>query len=256
VQEGKQQAGKGYHGEEHRQQMHEFEAARMPLHQIDAGNTAVVNLLEEFFEVRTPLVPDPCFREKAAACAALVDAQAQVDVLAKSHGREATQLTVKAATDAQIEGTRVELLVHLLLAATDATGSQERGHAVANGLLDRGETFVSSVGTAPGITFLTFQFVIHRLQEIRRQHTIAVQEDEELALAVLSAIVARRPRSTVLLGVIAKRQLPCEFVYNTFARPTGTVLHDDDLHVMQRLLCQALEQFIHLVGTIIYGNDD
>ena len=147
--------------------MYKLQAARMPLHQVDAGDAAVVNLLEELLEIRPALVPNPCIGEKAATCSALIDADAQVDVLAEAHRRETTQLPVEAATDAQIEGTWIEPLVHLFLTASDAASRQEGGHAVADGLLYRSEALVSFVGTAPCITFLPVQLVVDRLQKIR-----------------------------------------------------------------------------------------
>lgn len=228
----------------------------MPLHKIDAGNAAVVDLLEELLEICAALVPNPCVGEKATTCTALVDAQAQVDILAKTHGREAAQLTIEAAANAKIEGTRIKPLVHLLLAATNAASRQEGSHAVADGFLHRCETIMGSVGTAPSITFQAFLLIINSLQEIRWQHTIAVQKNKELTLAMLRAIVARRPRSAVFLSVVAERQLPCIFVYDILARLAGAVLYDDDFHIPKSLLRQALEEFIHLVGTVIYRNYD
>ena len=65
--------------------MHELQTAGVTLHQIDAGNAAVVHLLEELLEVCASLVPNPSIREKAAVRSTLVDAQAQVDVFAETH---------------------------------------------------------------------------------------------------------------------------------------------------------------------------
>ena len=134
--------------------MHKFQTARMPFHQVDAGNARVVNLLEELLEVGSALVPNPCFWEETTTRSTLVDAQAQVDIFAESHGREAAKLSVETAANAQIEGTRIELLVHLLLSATNAASRNERCHAVADGFLNRREALVSTVWTAPSIAFL------------------------------------------------------------------------------------------------------
>ena len=133
--------------------MHQLQAARMPLHQVDAGNTAVVNLLEKLLEVRATLVPNPCLGEETAVGSALVDADAQVDVLSEAHGGETAQLSVEATADAHVERARIELPVHLLPAAADAACGQERGHAVADGLLHRCEALMSTVRSAPGINF-------------------------------------------------------------------------------------------------------
>lgn len=198
--------------------MNELQTARMPLHEIDAGNAAVVNLLEELLEICTTLVPNPCIGEKATTGATLVDAQAQVDVLAETHGRETAQLPVEAATDAQVEGAWIEPLVHLLLAATNASCSQEGSHAVADSLLHRRKTLVSPVWSPPGIAFLPFLLIFNGLQKSWRQDTIAVEEDEKVALAPFCCIVARRSRPAVFLRVIAEWQLSSIFVYDTLAR--------------------------------------
>ena len=131
--------------------MHELQTARMPLHQIDAGNAAVMNLLEELLEVSPTLVPYPCLREQTASCAALVNTNAEIYILAEAHLRETTQLLVERPADAHIEGTGIELLVHLFLAAAYATGSEEGRHTIVNGLLHIGKTLVGTVGAAKSI---------------------------------------------------------------------------------------------------------
>lgn len=236
--------------------MHELQASRVSLHQVDAGYTAVMYLLEELPEVCPALMTDPCFGEETATGSALVDAQTQVNIFAETHGRESAQLTVKAATDAHVERARIELLVHLLLAATDAASRDERSHTVADGLLNGGEAIVSPVWTAPSVAFLPAEFCIHLLQEVRRQDAIAIEEDEEFALAVFSTEIASLSGPAILLCVITQRELACIAMHYVFARLARTVLHDDDLHILERLLREALQQFVHLVWAVVYGNYD
>ena len=131
--------------------MNQLQGAGMALHQIDAGNAAVMNLFEELLEVSPTLVPYPCLREQTASCAALVDAYAEIYILAESHLRETTQLLVERPADAHIEGTGIELLVHLLLAATNTSCGKEGCHAVVDGFLHIGETVVGTVGTAKSV---------------------------------------------------------------------------------------------------------
>ena len=216
--EGKEQASEGAKRKEHRQEVHELQAAWVSLHEVDTGNTRVVNLLEELAEVCPTLVPNPGFGEETAACAALVDAQAQVNILAEAHRREAFQLAIEAATNAKIEGARIELLVHLLLAATNAARRQEGGHTVTDGLLHRREAFVSSVWPTPSVASLLFELIFNGLQVAWRQDAIAVEEDKELALTVLCAIVARQSWATVLLRVVAELQLACIAMDDALAR--------------------------------------
>ena len=144
------------------------------------------------------------------------------------------------AKDAHIKTARIEF-IHLLLAPTNASCSKKGSHRVADSLLHRREAFVSSVWSAPGITFLALQFSIDFFQIIGRQHAIAVEEDEELALAVFSTEVASLSGPAILLCVITQRELACIAMHNVFARQARTVLHDDDLVVLESLSAQALQ---------------
>ena len=89
-----------------------------------------------------------------------------------------------------------------------------------------------------------------------RQDAIAVEEDEELTLAVFCSEVARQARAAVLFRVVAKLQLPRITADDVLAWLAGTVLYDDDFHVLERLLRKALEKLIDFIRTVIYGNYD
>ena len=201
-------------------------------------------------------MPNPSFREESATCSALVDAQTQVNILAETHGRETAQLTVKAAANAHIERARIELPIHLLFAATNTASREERSHAVTDGLLHICEACVSPVWSAPSIAILPFQLFVNHFQKVGRQDTIAIEEDEILALAMLCSEVSRLSRSAILFCIITKLKLAGIAMDDILARLARTILNDDDLHVLERLFCKALEQFIDFVRTIIYGNYD
>ena len=125
----------------------------MPLGQVDAGNTAIMNLLVELLQVGSALVPYPSLGEEAAGGSALVDADAEVNILAKAHLGETAQLVVQLAADTHIEGAGVELLVHLFLATAYAAGGEEGCHTIVDGLLHGRETLVGTVGAAESINF-------------------------------------------------------------------------------------------------------
>ena len=116
--------------------------------------------MPELLEVGTALVPHPRIGEQTAGVAGTEDADGEVDVLAierhlrETRLREATELEVGLATDAEVEGAGVEL-VQLLLASTDATSGKERRHGVGDGLLDVGERLVGCIGTAKCGDFIT-----------------------------------------------------------------------------------------------------
>ncbi len=144
-----QDAGDDAKREDGGQQVDELQGAGVALLKVDAGDAAVIYLTEKLTEVRTALVPYPGVGEKTWLIACLDDTVGEIDVFAEAHLREATQFQIDITTDAHVIGTGVEL-VELGFAATDATGSEERGHRVADGLLDRRERGVGSVGTAEG----------------------------------------------------------------------------------------------------------
>ena len=127
--------------------MDELQGARMALLEVDAGNAAVVNLTEELTEVGTTLVPHPRLRDEGRLIACLDDAIGEVDILAKAHLGEASQLLIDLTTDAHVIGAGEELVELLALAATNATRGKERGHRIRDGLLDRGERRMRGIGT-------------------------------------------------------------------------------------------------------------
>lgn len=143
----KQDAGDDAKREDGGQQVDELQGAGVALLKVDAGDAAVIYLAEELTEIRAALVPYPGVGEKTWLIASLDDTVGEIDVFAEAHLREAAQFQIDITTDAHVKGAGVEF-VELGFAAADTTGSEERGHRVADGLLDRRERGVGSVGTA------------------------------------------------------------------------------------------------------------
>ena len=100
--------------------MNKLHRTGVALLQVDAGNTAVIDLTEELPEVRAALMPDPRLGEETGLIACLDDAVGEVDVLTEAHLRETAQLQIDITTDAHVIGTGIEL-VELGLTASDAT---------------------------------------------------------------------------------------------------------------------------------------
>ena len=65
--------------------MHRLKRLRIFLVEVDAGDTAVVDLPEELTEIRAPLVPNPCFGEQTALASSLEYADGEVYVLTETH---------------------------------------------------------------------------------------------------------------------------------------------------------------------------
>ena len=118
--------------------MDQFQAFRISLIEIDSCDATVVHLLEKLFHVRAALMPYPCIRKESTGCSTFEDTDTQVNVLAKSHLAETSQLAIQIRTNAHIERTRIEF-VQFPLATSDSTCSEETRHAVVDGLLHRSE---------------------------------------------------------------------------------------------------------------------
>ena len=94
-------------------------------------------------------MPDPGLREKTGLITCLYDAVGEVDILAKAHLGETTQLLIDITADAHVKRTGIEF-VEFGFSASDATGGEERGHRIADGLLHGCEIGVGCVRTAKG----------------------------------------------------------------------------------------------------------
>ena len=149
----------------------------------------MLHLSEERTELDPPFVIDKSFWEKPATIAAFEDSGAQVDVLAITHRSKATQSFVNAFLDAEVEAAGIEF-VHFLLAASDATRGEKRGHRVVDGLLYGCERGMGTVGTAEGITRLSFQLFLDNLQVVFGNDNIGIQNDKIVTLAAFGTIVA------------------------------------------------------------------
>ena len=89
-----------------------------------------------------------------------------------------------------------------------------------------------------------------------RQDHVRVEHNQPFAVGTFGSIVTALARATVFLQVIMQIKDVCVLVANILARFLTSVLNNDDLEVLKRLMCQAFEQFVHFIGTIEDGNDD
>jgi hypothetical protein len=98
--------------------------------------------------------------------------------------------------------------------------------------------------------------LLHRLQIARRQDDIGIEDDEPFTRCSLSAVVAALAGSAVALHEILQVELLFVFSTHVIAWDTRAILHDDDFKILYFLLAEALQQFVHLVGTVINGYND
>ena len=237
------------------QEMDQLQRFGVLLVEVDAGDARIVYLLEELLQVRAPLVVHPRIGEEAAAVSALEDADTEVDVLAEAHLRKSAQGQVDFAADAHVEAAGVEL-VHLLLAAADAAGGEERGHGVVDGLLDVAERWVCPVGASEGVGGCRLEFLFDGSQIVRGQDAVGVQYDEVFPPAAFGAVVARLSGAGVGLGVVVQVQpVAVSFGY-VAAGDRRPVFHHQHFKIAERLGREALQQFVHLVGAVVHGDDE
>ena len=149
----------------------------------------MLHLTEERAELDPPFMVDKSIWKKPATIAAFEDSGAQVDVLAITHRSKASQSLVNAFLDAKVEAAGIES-VHFLLAATYAARGEKRGHRVVDGFLYGRERIVCTVGTTKGVARLSVQLFFDAPQVVSRNDDIRIQDDEVVALAVLSTVVA------------------------------------------------------------------
>ena len=107
-----------------------------------------------------------------------------------------------------------------------------------------------------GVARVHLQLCFYGGKVARGQNTVAVEDKHILALGVFDSIVAGRARSTILLGQILHIEAVGVFVHHLFAGNGRTIFHHHHLEVLYGLVGEALQQFVHFVGTVIYGDDN
>ena len=100
-----------------------------------------------------------------------------------------------------------------------------------------------AVGSAESVGRLALQFVRHR-----RQYSQVV------ALAAFRPVVAGLSGAGVGLGEVLYAELLRIFLADILARHRRTVLHYHHFEVGFALTGEAVEQFVHLVRTVVNGN--
>ena len=250
----RQQHGRAQ-GEDARQQMDHLQRVGVFLIEVDARDARVVHLLEELAQVRPPLVPHPCPGEQPAAVAPAEDADAEVDVLAEAHPREAAQCLVDLAPHAHVEAAGIEL-VHLLPPAPDAARGEERRHGVVDGLLQGGERRVCPVRPAEGVARFAAQLPVHGFQVAGRHDDVRVEDEKVFAHGPFGGEVARLSGAGIGFREVVQVQAAGMAVRHLPAGQGRAVIHDDDFEVAQRLLREALQQFVHFVGAVVDGDEE
>ena len=113
-----------------------------------------------------------------------------------------------------------------------------------------------AVGSTKGIGRRGLQFGLDGVQIAGGQDAVRIQYNKVFAVAAFGTVVAGLAGAGVGLGVVVQVQPVGVLQRYVAARHRRTVFHHNDFEVAEGLLQQALQQFVHFVGTVVYGNDE
>ena len=240
--------------EDRRQEVHHLQRVGVFLVEVDPGDPEIIDLAVELAPVGAPLVVNPGAGEEADLVAPLEEADAEVDVLAEAHPREAAEGPEHLGPDAHVETAGIEL-VHFLLAAPDAAGGEEGGHRVVDGLLHVGEIVGGLVGAPESVGARAGDPVADGLDIARRQDAVGVEDDQVLALALAGAHVAGVARSAIGNADVVDIKPVAVMVGHLVGGDGRAILDDHHLEAPRRLPGEALQQLLHLVRAVEDGDD-
>ena len=115
---------------------------------------------------------------------------------------------------------------------------------------------MGAVRTAESVGRLTFQFGADGSDVALGQHHVRVEDEHILALGSLHAVVAALSGSGVRLCEVLDVELGFVLLAYVTARHLRSVLHDNHLEVLHRLARKAIEQLVHFVRTVVYGDNN
>ena len=233
--------------------MYHLQRFRVFFIQINACDTGIVHLLEEFFQICTTFMPYPGFREQTTTVTSLKDTDTEINVFAKTHGRESSQCFVHLGTDSHIETTGIEF-IHFLLAASYTSGGKKRSHGIINGLLYIRKRIMGTIRTSKRICRFPLEFCLHRGQIGFGQDTIRIQNQQILSATALCRIVACLSGSRIRFLKIVHIQRFCILVHHLLAWNGRTVFHDHHFKVSICLTAQTLQQLIHFIRAVVHRN--
>ena len=88
------------------------------------------------------------------------------------------------------------------------------------------------------------------------QDNVRVENDKPLAVGTLCPVVATLAWAAVGLGIVIKMKDVRVLVADILTGHSGAVLYNNHLKILHRLLAEALQQLVHLIGTVVDGNDN
>ena len=170
----------------------------MPAVKDSAGLSEFLHLYIVFIPTDTALVIDEGLLYKGSLQPGLPQANTQVRVFPWVYPAEASSKGKSLSGKPHIEATWLEL-AHMVLIPPYTSSGEQGGHRVVDRLLKIGEVLRGRIWSTEAIYIVTGKKVIRRLQVMRRQQAIGIQDDKVISRSPLHTIVTRIPRSGVLL---------------------------------------------------------
>ncbi len=214
-----------------------------------------MDLLKELLQVCPTFVIYPRIGEKTTSIATFKNTDTEVDIFPEAHFRESPQSFIHFATNPHIEATRIKL-VHLLFSATDTACCKKGSHRVVDSFLNIRKRIVRTVGTTERVGRRSLKLLLYRVKISFGQNDIRVQYDKIFSFASLRSVVTGLPRSGIGFREILDVQPICIPICHFLTRDGRTIFNNNYFKIFKTLYSETLQQFIHLIGTIVNGNYD
>ena len=174
--------------------MHRFQGFGIFFVEVDAGDAGVVHLLEEFLQVRPPLMIHPCTGKQTAFVSSLKNPDTKIDILSKTHLGKTSQCLIYLPSHPHIKTTRIEF-IHFLFSATNTSRCEKRSHGIINRFLDIRKGIVCAVGTSESIGRRSEKFRLDGIEISLGENHIRIQYNKVFTLAAFRSVVTCLPRS-------------------------------------------------------------
>ena len=237
-----------------RQQIDQFERAGVQSGKQNPGFPEGVHLFVEFFQVDFALVEEGGLLDEPGGESRFANTEALVNVF-PDNVLESVHFVINLLGKSHIEGAGQEL-VNFFGAAADAAGGHHGGHGVVDGELDIRKILIGAVRSAVAIHIVVLQLLPHNGDICWRDDAVGVEKEVIVAGSQVHTLVTAL--ASTVLGVEMMMHVDAVGIAcaDLVAAVRGVAFHDQHLKVLVGLIRQTLQQFGHLVGPVVNGNDD
>ena len=126
---------------------------------------------------------------------------------------------------------------------------------MTDSLLQRAERLMCLVWPSVAVSIVRLQLTCQGFEIMWRNDTIRVEEHKIVTGGTFHAVVARQTAAGIGLEIVTHIYFVLVSGGHLVASDRRTILDNQDFKVLQCLHGQTFQQFMHLVGTIIYRYD-